>query len=109
MKRFNTDPTIDLLLLTDSVEAVTACGRFVSPGPLQADAAGLAVIPGTLQGPGGATTAAILRLQFSDSSGSGQSVTLTLSGVDGKTLLGPLVLGRVGDVTSAAPVAGCTP
>jgi hypothetical protein len=100
---------VDLQLQDRSVEAASACGRFVFNGGWELDAALQASLPGTWQAAAtGAVVSATLQLQFSGPPDSAEFVTLTVLNDTGGVLLGPRTLGRVANVAETPP-AGCTP
>jgi hypothetical protein len=99
---------VDLLLQSDRVEVVADCGRFVFVGLWEPDANGQVELPGTLEIPtGGDGAPASLRLQFSGQPQSSPAVTVTLSTPDGQAVLGPELLGRIGEVPPRAPGVAC--
>ncbi len=98
-----------LRLEPEAVELASACLRFTRAGSWSTDAAGLALVEGSLetQGRDGRQTQpATLRLQFNGAADVATSVTATLTDARGVVLLGPVTLGRQ---AAAGVTAACTP
>ncbi len=79
------------------VELAAPCLRFTHAGAWTVDAAGLAVVQGTVETAGTAgtrTQLATLRLQFTEAPDDSRQVTLVLLDSDGRALLAPQTLDR---------------
>jgi hypothetical protein len=99
-------PQASLRLDTERVELAAPCLRFVFTGSWAPDAAGLAVLAGTLETARGTATAmsnATLRLQFGSAGIDSVQVNLTLTDDAGRALLGPATLPRNDAAPGSAP------
>ena len=100
---------IDLQLQEGRVEAAADCGRFVFIGNWEADANGLAVLPGTMESlSGGGAAPATLSLQFSGASPN-RTVVVTLLDSAGAVVVGPEMLAQATALAPRAPGAACPP
>lgn len=97
---------IDLQLQDKSVELTTDCGRFVFTGDWAVNAGATVVLPGRFES-GTSSTAASLRLQFSEGVSDSRTVTVTLLDANGAVLLGPVALDRK-DALAPRGAAGCS-
>jgi hypothetical protein len=100
---------VSLQLQEQRVELVAECRRFVYAGNWDVGANGELVLNGAVEtttATGTATTAATLRLQFSEGEAASSQVTAVLSGDGAAILLGPAALLR-GEVSLGAPAPGC--
>ncbi len=87
--------SLNLRIEEGRVALATACGNFVFVGAWTADANHEVVLTGVLENPvTGAAVPAKLRLQFSGTPETSQSVTVTVTDETGHNLVGPEVLGR---------------
>ncbi|MEP6790623.1 MAG: hypothetical protein ABI907_04585 [Ramlibacter sp.] len=88
------------------IELTAACRRFAYSGGWAVSAIGELVVDGTVEtttATGISSTAATLRLRFSELEPTSPQVTVTLSGEGGAILVGPVVLQRAGASVGAVP------
>lgn len=98
-------PVVHLRLEPLQVEFRQDCLRFVHAGEWSVDAAGVALVPGRIEG-GSAGGAGTLRLQFEGAPQESPRVAITLFDGGGTVVVGPLSLARVADGT-ALPLPAC--